>query len=803
MVRRLHAAGIEVILDVVYNHTAETDEFGPTLSWRGLDNASYYRLPEGERCTTRTTPAAATRSNLSHPRVLQMVMDSLRYWVREMHVDGFRFDLATVLGRGRDGFDRQAAFFACVAQDPVLAGVKLIAEPWDIGPGGYQLGQFPPRWVEWNDRFRDSDARLLAGAAIARRGEFARRLCASADLFHQRGRAPSASVNFVVVARRLHAARPGQLRRSAQPGQRRGQPRRPRPQPELELRRRRPDRRPGGAGAARSRCSARCWPRCCCRRARRCWPPATNSATARAATTTPTARTTRSPGSTGHAPTIGLIDFAPRLIALRRAPAAAWPTRWYADGRRRTDLAAAQTASRCRAQRLARPCGAGHRRAHRSAGPPDAAAAAAGQCRRPRARLPTAARALAGAARQQLAARRARAGRPSMRRRCTCRHAAWCCCSRLRTEAMRFPRASGVLLHPTSLPGPHGSGDFGPRPTTSSTGWSRPGRRCGRSCRSTGIGPGNSPYPAVRPSPATRCWSTCRSCSRQGWLGAAEIQPDPGAARAARRLCRVQPLRMQRLALAAQRFLALPAQDERQRVRAVLPAPCRLARRLRAVHGAERGATTSRAGATGRRRWPGANPARWRRPPRSTPSASPSGSSASGASSASGSRSRPTPTSAASRIIGDMPIFVATDSADVWAHPDLFELDADGRADASSPACRPTTSAPPASAGAIRSTAGTRMARDGYAWWVARMRARPRAGRHRPHRPLPRLRRLLGDPGRRADRRSTAAGAAAPAPPCSRPSTPRSGRAADHRRGPGHDHARRRRAAPTLRSFPA
>jgi glycogen debranching enzyme len=197
MVRRLHAAGIEVILDVVYNHTAETDEFGPTLSWRGLDNASYYRLPEGDRLRYENHTGCGNTLNLSHPRVLQMVMDSLRYWVQEMHVDGFRFDLATVLGRGRQGFDREAAFFASVAQDPVLQGIKLIAEPWDIGPGGYQLGQFPAGWVEWNDRYRDSMRAFWLGGDCTR-GEFARRLCASSDLFQQRGRAPAASLNYVV-----------------------------------------------------------------------------------------------------------------------------------------------------------------------------------------------------------------------------------------------------------------------------------------------------------------------------------------------------------------------------------------------------------------------------------------------------------------------------------------------------------------------------------------------------------------------------------------------------------------------------
>ncbi len=197
MVKALHRAGIEIILDVVFNHTAETDQFGPCLSWRGLDNAHWYRLPPHEREAYVNDTGCGNTVNLSHPRVLQMVMDSLRYWVEDMHVDGFRFDLATVLGRGDHGFDRSAAFFTCVAQDPVLAGVKLIAEPWDIGPGGYRLGEFPHRWAEWNDRFRNHmrDAWLAGGGS---RGQFARRLCASADVFDSHLRAPSASVNYVV-----------------------------------------------------------------------------------------------------------------------------------------------------------------------------------------------------------------------------------------------------------------------------------------------------------------------------------------------------------------------------------------------------------------------------------------------------------------------------------------------------------------------------------------------------------------------------------------------------------------------------
>ena len=197
MVRRLHAEGIEVILDVVYNHTAETDEFGPTSSWRGLDNASYYMLRPGDEARYENHTGCGNTLNLSHPRVLQMVMDSLRYWVQEMHVDGFRFDLASVLGRGPQGFDRHSAFFACIAQDPVLAECKLIAEPWDIGPGGYQLGRFPSGWVEWNDRFRDTVRAWWLGGDSTR-GDFAHRLCASAEQFRAQARPPSASLNYVV-----------------------------------------------------------------------------------------------------------------------------------------------------------------------------------------------------------------------------------------------------------------------------------------------------------------------------------------------------------------------------------------------------------------------------------------------------------------------------------------------------------------------------------------------------------------------------------------------------------------------------
>ena len=194
-VRRLHAAGIEVILDVVYNHTAEGSELGPTLSFRGLDNASYYRLiPDNKRHCINDTGTGNTL-NLSHPRVLQMVTDSLRYWVTSFHVDGFRFDLGVTLGREAHGFNSGSGFFDALRQDPILTRVKLISEPWDVGPGGYQLGHHPPGFAEWNDRFRDSTRRFWRGDA-GERPEFAARLAGSGDLFDRHARGPWASVNY-------------------------------------------------------------------------------------------------------------------------------------------------------------------------------------------------------------------------------------------------------------------------------------------------------------------------------------------------------------------------------------------------------------------------------------------------------------------------------------------------------------------------------------------------------------------------------------------------------------------------------
>ncbi|MGY6272234.1 glycogen debranching protein GlgX [Achromobacter denitrificans] len=194
-IRRLHAAGIEVILDVVYNHTCEGNEMGPTLSWRGLDNASYYRLVPGDERYYINDTGCGNTVNLSHPRVLQMVTDSLRYWAVSYGVDGFRFDLGVTLGREGSGFDPGSGFFDAVLQDPVLARLKLISEPWDVGPDGYQLGNHPPGFAEWNDKFRDTARRYWRGDEGVR-GDMAARLCGSRDIFDRRHRRPWATVNY-------------------------------------------------------------------------------------------------------------------------------------------------------------------------------------------------------------------------------------------------------------------------------------------------------------------------------------------------------------------------------------------------------------------------------------------------------------------------------------------------------------------------------------------------------------------------------------------------------------------------------
>lgn len=196
MVDRFHAAGIEVILDVVYNHTAEGDQRGPTLSYRGLDNASYYRLIAGQSRYYVNDTGCGNTVNVAHPYVLRMVMDSLRFWVESFGIDGFRFDLATTLGREDHGFDKCGGFFDALRQDPVLASVRMIAEPWDIGPGGYRLGEFPHEFAEWNDSYRDTVRRYWRGDAHSAQ-DLGARLLGSADKFDQRGRRSNASVNFL------------------------------------------------------------------------------------------------------------------------------------------------------------------------------------------------------------------------------------------------------------------------------------------------------------------------------------------------------------------------------------------------------------------------------------------------------------------------------------------------------------------------------------------------------------------------------------------------------------------------------
>ena len=197
MVKAMHAAGIEVILDVVYNHTAEGNHLGPTLSFKGIDNQAYYRLVEDDQQYYMDYTGTGNSLNVRHPHSLQLIMDSLRYWVTEMHVDGFRFDLASTLAREFYDVDRLSTFFELVQQDPVVSQVKLIAEPWDVGPGGYQVGNFPPQWTEWNGAYRDTVRDFWRGEPSL--GEFASRLAGSSDLYEHSGRRPVASINFVTA----------------------------------------------------------------------------------------------------------------------------------------------------------------------------------------------------------------------------------------------------------------------------------------------------------------------------------------------------------------------------------------------------------------------------------------------------------------------------------------------------------------------------------------------------------------------------------------------------------------------------
>ena len=198
MVKTLHSAGIEVILDVVYNHTAEGNHLGPTLSFRGIDNVSYYRLPDDDKRYYMDYTGCGNTLNVRHPHTLQLIMDSLRYWVTEMHVDGFRFDLASALARELHEVDRLSAFFDILHQDPILSQVKLIAEPWDVGEGGYQVGNFPVGWAEWNGKYRDTIRRYVKGDG-GQVAELAYRLTGSSDLYGMSGRRPYASINFITA----------------------------------------------------------------------------------------------------------------------------------------------------------------------------------------------------------------------------------------------------------------------------------------------------------------------------------------------------------------------------------------------------------------------------------------------------------------------------------------------------------------------------------------------------------------------------------------------------------------------------
>ena len=297
MVKALHRAGIEVILDVVYNHTAEGNHLGPMLAFKGIDNVSYYRTVPGDPRYYLDYTGTGNSLNPVHPSVLRLIMDSLRYFVIECHVDGFRFDLASALAREFHEVDRLSAFFDIIHQDPILSQVKLIAEPWDVGEGGYQVGNFPVLWTEWNGIYRDTMRDFWRGqSAVA---EFASRFTGLERPLPARRPAAVRVDQLHHRARRVHAARPRLLQREAQ----RGEPREQHTTATTTTgagttasRARRTTRRSTSCASGRCGTSSR---RSSSRRACRCSSPATRSRARRAATTTPTARTTRSPGSTG------------------------------------------------------------------------------------------------------------------------------------------------------------------------------------------------------------------------------------------------------------------------------------------------------------------------------------------------------------------------------------------------------------------------------------------------------------------------------------------------------------------------
>ena len=238
MVRALHEAGLEVVLDVVFNHTVEGNEHGPTVSLRGFDNRTYYRLQQQNLAHYVNYSGCGNTVDFSQPAVQALVLDCLRYWTTEMHVDGFRFDLAPIVGRDGHGFSSNAPFFSALRADPSLAYVKLIAEPWDVGPGGYQLGNFPAGWSEWNDRYRDAVRAYWRGARPLV-GTFAERFAGSSDLFRQGGRKPTASINYVAAHDGFTLHDTVAYNDKHNEANLEGKPRWPLAQPELELRRRR------------------------------------------------------------------------------------------------------------------------------------------------------------------------------------------------------------------------------------------------------------------------------------------------------------------------------------------------------------------------------------------------------------------------------------------------------------------------------------------------------------------------------------------------------------------------------------
>ncbi len=298
MVRTLHAAGLEVILDVVYNHTAEAGPDGPMLSFRGIDNSSYYRLAADDPSRYVDYTGCGNTFDPRRPFPLQLITDSLRYWITEMHVDGFRFDLASALARSLHDVDKLSSFFDTIHQDPIISQAKLIAEPWDVGAGGYQVGEFPPLWTEWNGKYRDTVRSFWATGDGGVR-DLAFRLSGSSDLYGDDGRLPIASINFVtshdgftmrdlVSYNEKHNDDNGENNTG-----RHGR------QPLVQLRRTRAIRA-DAVQQVRLRQARNLLTRCCSRPGRRCWSPATNGGVPSAATTTPTCRTTRSPGSTGR-----------------------------------------------------------------------------------------------------------------------------------------------------------------------------------------------------------------------------------------------------------------------------------------------------------------------------------------------------------------------------------------------------------------------------------------------------------------------------------------------------------------------